>query len=194
MKKFWILSLLLVVSITITWCLNSKKLNTENINTWTSNTESSIWTINDIVDYNNMLKDLATRCTTTENKIIENYNKNDSNADVRQAINDAIKDCENVKNKINKIWSREWDSSLKDWIIAVVEKEIDYFNKFNELLPYLDKEWLNKEEKIIYDTLLYDAESIDQELNRSIEDLRDIQEEFARNHWFKLETQEENVE
>ena len=194
MKKFWILSLLLVVSITITWCLNSKKLNTENINTWTSNTESSIWTINDIVDYNNMLKDLATRCTTTENKIIENYNKNDSNADVRQAINDAIKDCENVKNKINKIWSREWDSSLKDWIIAVVEKEIEYFNKFNELLPYLDKEWLNKEEKIIYDTLLYDAESIDQELNRSIEDLRDIQEEFARNHWFKLETQEENVE
>jgi len=141
-----------------------------------------------------MLKDLATRCTTTENKIIENYNKNDSNADVQQAINDAIKDCENVKNKINKIWSREWDSSLKDWIIAVVEKEIDYFNKFNELLPYLDKEWLNKEEKIIYDTLLYDAESIDQELNKSIEDLRDIQEEFARNHWFKLETQEENVE
>ena len=59
--------------------------------------------INDVVDYNNTLKDLATRCTTTENKIIENYNKNDSNADVQQAINDAIKDCENVKNKINKI-------------------------------------------------------------------------------------------
>lgn len=176
----------------MTWCLNSKKSNTEN-NT-TSNTENSVWMINDVVDYNNTLKDLATRCTTTENKIIENYNKNDSNADVQQAINDAIKDCENVKNKINKIWSREWDSSLKDWIIAVVEKEIDYFNKFNELLPYLDKEWLNKEEKIIYDTLLYDAESIDQELNKSIEDLRDIQEEFARNHWFKLETQEENVE
>lgn len=192
MKKFWILSLLLVVSITMTWCLNSKKLNTEN-NTWTSNTESSVWMINDVVDYNNTLKDLATKCTTAENTIIESYDKNASDENTQKAINNAIKDCENVKNKINKLWDRKWDSSLKDWVIAVVEKEIDYFNTFNKLLPYLDKEWLNEKEKTTYDSLFSKAESIDQELNTSIEDLTNIQEEFAQNYWFKL-TSEDSAE
>ena len=192
MKKFWILSLLLVVSITITWCLNNKESNTEN-NTWTSNTESPVWIINDVVDYNNTLKDLATKCTTTENTIIETYDKNTSDENTQKAINNAIKDCENVKNKINKLWDRKWDSSLKDWVITVVEKEIEYFNTFNKLLPYLDKEWLNEKEKITYDSLFSKAESIDQELSTSIVNLTNIQEEFAQNYWFKL-TSEDSAE
>ena len=175
----------------MTWCLNSKKSNTEN-NT-TSNTENSVWMINDVVDYNNTLKDLAIKCTSTENTIIESYNKNASDGNTQKAINNAIKDCENVKNKINKLWDRKWDSSLKDWVIAVVEKEIEYFNTFNKLLPYLDKEWLNEKEKTAYDSLFSEAESIDQELNTSIENLTNIQEEFAQSYWFKL-TSEDSAE
>ena len=92
-----------------------------------------------------------------------------------------------VEEEINKLWGREWDNSLKDWVIAVIEKEINYYTKFNELLPYLKKDSLTEEENTSYSTIYAEVETLNKELDEANENLSGTQKQFSVNHWFELE-------
>ena len=149
---------------------------------------------NAIINYNDSIVNLATKCVEAENNIRTIYE--DENAeieDVKASINDTIKECKNSLQELNILWDWEWDSSLKDWTATFLEKEIEYYQKFYELLPYLYKQELTENEKTTYDTLSEQLGKIDEDLSKASEDLETLQTQFSEKHNFDLEGQENSI-
>lgn len=188
MKKFRFLSLLWVILLawTLAGCGGDKGDGDFII-------EDITWQNDAVIDYNDTLVDLASKCIESENNIWNAYNGSNSE-DIINAINDTIAECSNAWKKVNELWNWEWDSTLKDWVIKVTEKEIAYYSKFSELLPYLGKEEPTDEEKEIYNSIFSEVESLDAELKQANTDLTTIQENFAHNHGFELEDEDEGIE
>lgn len=189
MKKFWILYLLWTILIfwTLAWCGN-KETNTDN---WDFVVEDITWESDAVINYNDTLVDLASRCIMSEDNIRDTYdNASSSIEDIKSAINDTIDECTSIWEDIKKLGDWEWDSSLKDWVIAIIEKEIAYYSKFNELLPYLQKEELTNDEKSAYDKIFAEVEALDEELSDASQNLTTIQEDFSNKHGYKLEDKE----
>lgn len=195
MKNFKLLALLWValVAWTLAWCWNNNasNTNTDLDNRWgdliiedtTSEHEA-------VIDYNDFLVEVASQCIMSEDNIptdFENWVEN-----IQVAVNNTIAQCQNSINEINKKWDWEWDSSLKDWIINILELDVAYFTKFNELLPYLVSEELTEEDADKYDALVEEINAIDQEMQAANNNMANIQSEFAQNHWFQLEEPAEN--
>ncbi len=192
MKKFWVLSLLWVILIfwTLAWCWNKQ----ENTDTSDVVIEDISWETDAIINYNDTLVELASKCVMSEDNIRDAYDSESSLEDIQSSISDIINECTNVWESIKNLGDWEWDSSLKDWVIAVIEKEIAYYSKFSEVLPYLQKEELTEDEKWIYDKIFAEVEVLDKELSEASQNLTAIQEEFSKNHWYKLEDEEVNAE
>jgi hypothetical protein len=57
-------------------------------------------------------------------------------------------------------------------------------------LPYLEKEELNEDENAAYEQIFAEVQVIDEELAEANENLILIQEQFAKDHGFELETEE----
>jgi len=192
MKKFWVLSLLCVTLIfwTLAWCWNKQ----ENTDTSDVVIEDISWETDAIINYNDTLVELASKCVMSEDNIRDAYDSESSLEDIQSSISDIINECTNVWESIKNLGDWEWDSSLKDWVIAVIEKEIAYYSKFSEVLPYLQKEELTEDEKWIYDKIFAEVEVLDKELSEASQNLTAIQEEFSKNHWYKLEDEEVNAE
>ena len=147
-----------------------------------------------VIDYNDNLVDAASTCIASENIIRNTYdNENSSIDDIKNAINNTIKECTAAKKNINSLWDWEWDSSLKEWIINIIEKYITYYTKFSEILPYLEQEEITEEKNEKYESILAEIEALDNELNEANNTLIVIQEQFAKNHWFELESDEEDT-
>ena len=191
MKKTRFLTLLWVVLIsgTLAGCLNNS--NNESDWTWDFIIEDITWETDAVVNYNDTLVDLAFNCIMSEDNVRNVYdNESTETEDMQKAIDNTIDECTKAWDGINKLWDREWDSSLKDWVLYIIEKEIEYYTKFSELLPYLQKDELTDEESETYNNLFTEVETLDSELSQANENLISIQEEFAKNHWFELEWEE----
>jgi hypothetical protein len=81
-------------------------------------------------------------------------------------------------------------------VLDVIEKEIAYYTKFSEIIPYMGKEEVSEEEKVKYESLLSEIESLDEELNESNNNLMSIQEQFAKKYGYELEgdaTYDDNI-
>ena len=194
MKKFWILSLLWVILIfwTLAWCW--KQSNTENGSSDVT-TEDVTWKVDDVINYNDALVNLASRCINLEDNIWDTYDDASSSIeDIQQTINNTLDECTDAGKSINELGDWEWDSSLKDWVITIIEKEIAFYSKFNELLPYIEKEELTEDEKWTYDQIFTDLENLDKELSVASQNLTSIQEDFSNKHGYRLEDDEQNVE
>jgi len=193
MKKFSFLALLWVIVIfgTLAGCGDNKQVNTDEINgTWDFIIEDVTWEADAVVSYNDKLVDLASSCMVSEDAIWNIYDDETSSIEqIQAAISDTVSVCSSVKEQINDLWDWEWDGNLKDGVLTIIEKEIAYYVKFSELLPYLEKEELSEEEKAIYDSLFAEVESIDKELLEANDNLVSIQEQFAKDHWYELESE-----
>lgn len=192
MKKIRLLALLWVILIagSLAGCGGDK----ESDNTWDFIIEDITWENDAVINYNDTLVDLASECIISEDNIWNTYdNENSTAEDVIKAIDNTISQCSNAWNKIDDLWDWEWDSSLKDWVLDIIEKEINYYSKFKELLPYLEKEELTEEEKAEYDAIYSEIETLDKELSEANENLMTIQEKFASDYGFELEVVEEET-
>lgn len=193
MKKFSFLALLWVIVIfgTLAGCGDNKQVNTDEINgTWDFIIEDVTWEADAVVSYNDKLVDLASSCMVSEDAIWNIYDDETSSIEqIQAAISGTVSVCSSVKEQINDLWDWEWDGNLKDGVLTIIEKEIAYYVKFSELLPYLEKEELSEEEKAIYDSLFAEVESIDKELLEANDNLVSIQEQFAKDHWYELESE-----
>jgi len=187
MKKIRLLSLLWIVlfASTLAGCWNKN-------NNWDIIIEDTTSQTDAVIKYNDNLVDAASSCIESENSIRNAYyDENASIEDIKSSIENTIKECTTAKDNINSLWNWEWDSSLKDWITNIIEKYITYYSKFSEMLPYLEQEEITEEQNEKYELLLSEIETLDNELNNANEDLISIQENFAKNHWFELESNEE---
>lgn len=183
MKNFKLLTLLWVAFIagTLAGCWNKDNEGDFIIEDITSENEA-------VINYNDNLVDLASKCLASEDTIWTTYNDaNSTTDDIISAINNTISECSNTSDEINKLWDWEGDNSLKSWILDIIEKEINYYTKFSELLPYLEKEDLSDEERADYDVIYAEVETLDKELSDANDNLLVVQEQFAKNHWFELE-------
>jgi hypothetical protein len=192
MKKIRLLALLWVILVagSLAGCGGDKESN----NTWDFIIEDITWENDAVINYNDTLVDLASECIISEDNIWNTYdNENSTAEDVIKAIDNTISQCSNAWNKIDDLWDWEWDSSLKDWVLDIIEKEINYYSKFKELLPYLEKEELTEEEKTEYDAIYSEIETLDKELSEANENLMTIQEKFASDYGFELEVVEEET-
>lgn len=189
MKNFKLLTLLWVAFIagTLAGCWNKDNEGDFIIEDITSENEA-------VINYNDNLVDLASKCLASEDTIWTTYNDaNSTTDDIISAINNTISECSNTSDEINKLWDWEGDNSLRSWILDIIEKEINYYTKFSELLPYLEKEDLSDEEKADYDVIYAEVETLDKELSDANDNLLVVQEQFAKNHWFELEEPAEDT-
>ena len=95
------------------------------------------------------------------------------------------------KNVVEALWDWEWDSSLKDGVIALLQKGIEYYKKLWETVSYLEnQEWLTEEEAAAYEAIEEEFTVIGQEYEAANTNLITIQSQFAANHGFELEEME----
>lgn len=188
MKKFKLLSLLgiALVSLALVGCDKNEDgdIIIEEIN-------------NDaVISYNDNLVDFASVCIESEDAVWDTYqDETASIQDIETAINNTISECNTAKDKVNSLWAWNWDNSLKDSVITIIEKDIEYYTKFKEILPFLEMDELSEEEAASYDAIINEIEAIDAELTEANSNLIIIQETFAKNNWFDLQpVDEENYE
>ena len=197
MKNLKLLTFLWVILLagTLVWCKNNSNDIKSEDQPWDLIIEDITWETDAVVNYNDTLVDLAFNCIMSEDNIWNIYdNWVTEIEDIQKAIDGTISECTNAWNSIRELGDWKWDSSLKDWVLNIIEKEIAYYTKFNELLPYLQKEELTEEENEAYDKLFSEVETLDEELSQANDNLISTQEQFAENYWFELESIDEGNE
>lgn len=196
MKKIRLLSLLWIVLIagTLAGCWNNEQQTTSN-DSWDFIIEDISWENDAVINYNDELVDMASNCIISEDNIRNTYDdENASIEDIKSAVDSTINVCTEAGKNIETLWDWEWDSSLKDWVLNIIEKYIAYYTKFSEILPYVAQEEVTEEQNEAYQSLLAEIEALDNELSEANNNLIAIQEQFASNHWFELETNQATEE
>ena len=207
----WLIPMIVFIIIIVGWALigylfgnngdNGNNNYTNNTNNtkkqdYTNVVNTSNQTYDDVIEYNDALVDFATSCVYSENEVRDRFDAYSGASlddlktaldDLMVALNDTIQSCSNARDEIIALWGREWDNSLKDGVLAVVKKDIEYYTKFKELLPYLEKENFSDEEQKRYDKLMEDLDVLNTELTDVNDNLTKIQEDFSANHWYTLE-------
>lgn len=194
--KFWSLLWVIVIFGTLAGCWN--KNDVENVNeneNWDFVIEDISTENNAAIDYNDNLVDLASACIMSEESIWDTYSDESASVEtVTLAINKTVDECSSAMDAIEELGDFEWDSSLKDWVLNIIGKDIAYYSKFNEILPYIAKEQLTEEENTAYEGLLAEIDALDRELTEANANLITIQEQFAKNHGYELESADANIE
>lgn len=194
--RFWSLLWVIVIFGTLAGCWN--KNDVENVNeneNWDFVIEDISTENNAAIDYNDNLVDLASACIMSEESIWDTYSDESASVEtVTLAINKTVDECSSAMDAIEELGDFEWDSSLKDWVLNIIGKDIAYYSKFNEILPYIAKEQLTEEENTAYEGLLAEIDVLDRELTEANANLITIQEQFAKNHGYELESADANIE
>lgn len=206
MKNLKLLTLvgLILISWTLIGCGSNSKNNETTPTTTTDETtqeelaieDTTTTDFNSVVSYNDTLVNLTSNCILSEDSIwnaYSNYEEGSASLDnVQKAISDTLDVCRKSSEQISTMGDWEWDGSLKDSVIEIIEKEMAYYAKFSELIPYLwnGDETLSDEDAEAYTQILNDLDSLDVELENANNNLIIVQEEFAKSHWFNLENSE----
>lgn len=158
-------------------------------------TDNNNFIIEDITDkyeavsnYNDTLRELTSECINSQNEIMNLYtDEGQSINSVQEAIDNSLDTCQNILNEINTLGDREWDSSLKDWIIAVIDIYMEYYTKFSDFLPYSKIDNPTQEEAEALERIINELNAIEDKLWEANDKLAEIQENFANEHWYTLE-------
>ena len=193
MKKIRFLSLLwlILVAWSLAWCLDNN-----NVNEWTNDQGLIIEDVtektNAVIDYNDTMVDLAYNCISSEDAIWDAYTSDILDIEgIKSAVDNTLKECSYAITQIEALGGWEWDNSLKDGVIALLQKGTEYYKKLWETVSYLENpEWLTEEEAAAYEALKEEFTAIGQEYETANANLIDIQSQFAANHGFELEEME----
>lgn len=193
MKKLRLIALLgiLLVSTTLVGCDKDKETNTWDI------IIEDITASNEVINYNDSLVDITSQCIISESAVWDAWEAYEAweTSEINAALSNSLYVCRNAMDEINKLGGWEGDDSLKDWVLKVIEKDIAYFEKFSELLPFLEDanaEWeLPDELAASYEAVVADLEALDAELEEANSELVQIQEAFATNHGYELQPEDE---
>ncbi len=148
----------------------------------------------DVIAYNDALVDIASQCYDAEEAIWTAYEAEDGEA-MQSAVDSTISACQNTIEQLQSVEAWEEDSSLKDAIIPVIEKEIEYCDNFHGLVEFLwaDLDNLSEEDATRYEAVVAQFDTILSEIDEVNNDLASVQETFAANHGYELEVEEEVV-
>jgi len=149
-----------------------------------------------VIEYNDKLVDYASNCFIADDVMWNVYDDESSTAnDIHNAIDDAAAECNNSINLINSLWARDWDTSLQEAVLFILNKDIEYYQKLDELLSYAENQQnLTEQDEIAYNQILDEINAINNEILNANEDLITVQELFAENHGYTLQTIDEEIE
>lgn len=184
MKKIRFLSLLWIILLawTLAWCQNKNSSNN-----WDFIIEDITENSSEYANYNDTLADLLANCTNAEDGILNSQDDNVSTEEKQSAINNKISECQNSIEQINSLWGLDWDNSLQNEVIVVIEKIISYYWKLGELLPYSEIANPTDEDAEKIASIMDELNTIDNEISESNNTLLEVQNEFANNHWYTLQ-------
>ena len=206
MKNLKMITLLWIILIawTLSGCFWDKDSDNENPN----NIENMVQEDSPIAIYYNELIDIAAQCFNTEQAISDTYNDQSSSIiDVQFAISKTLNQCLDASAEIQRREGREWDFTLNNWLINVLEKTVDYYSKFSEFISYKENDTTTEETDSIEEIENYTEESeesineesintltnlsneldiLKEELDTATSELKLIQEEFASVYWLTL--------
>lgn len=183
MKKFWLLTLWIILfSWFLTWCWKDSN------NTWDFIIEDITSKNEEFTSYNDTLADLLANCVDAENETLNSTDDENLSIETKKsAINNKIQTCQYSIEQINSLWGLEWDKSLQDEVVVIIEKITTYYSKLDELLTYSELEKPTDEESEMMTSIMEELNSIDNEISESNNTLLEIQREFADRHGYSLE-------
>lgn len=190
-SKFLALLWVVLVAWTMAWCGNNTNVDNE-INNDNNDLiiEDVTESANAVIDYNDSLVDLAYNCIASEDTIWTAYNSEELNVEnIQNAISNTVAECNSAINQIESLGNWEWDSSLKDGVITLLQKDIEYYEKLGETVPYLTipEDELTEEQAELYSDIISEIDVINQELEIANANLVAIQDQFAVDHGYELE-------
>jgi len=186
MKKIRFLTLLWIILSTwaLAGCFNNKETNNTSDFIIEDITEQN----NEFANYNDTLADLLANCINAENEVLNSQDNNTLSVEEKTtAINNKLNECQNSIQQINTLWWIEWDNSLQNEVVNVIEKIISYYSKLNELLPYSELANPTEEEAEKMTSIMDELNTLDNDISESNSILLEIQEEFANKHGYPLE-------
>lgn len=141
-----------------------------------------------VIEYNDSFVEIVKECTDANQELFQNFNAEWVTVDsIEQSVQDNITICQWAKEKASKIWNFEKDSSLKDAVVELLTREIDYLEKFASSKAYWNTDNLTDEDKEAYSSIVAELNESQTSLNQQFTDLQDVQEVFAKKHWLVLE-------
>lgn len=183
MKKIWLLIWWIILfAWVLTWCWKDSN------NTWDFIIEDVTSKNEDFASYNDTLADLLTNCVNAENETLNSTDDENVSIETKKsAINNKIQKCQYSIEQISSLWDLEWDNSLQNEVIGIIEKITSYYSKLDELLTYSELEKPTDEETEIITSIMEELNSIDNEISESNNTLLEVQREFADRHGYPLE-------
>lgn len=192
MKNLKIITLLwfILISWTLSGCFRDKDSNNENPN---NDVDATVQENDPVAIYYNNLIDIASKCLDSEQAISDTYNNpSSSTIDVKLAINKTLNQCLDASEEIQIQGDRQWDLSLNNWFVNVLDKTVNYYSKFSEYVSYEETNFIEDEdstEESVVPTLTNISNELDilkEELDNATNELKGLQEEFANVHWLTL--------
>ena len=145
------------------------------------------WSSN-AVEYNDTLVAIVKECTDANQELFQTFQADRSTLDsIGEALQYNIDKCNDAKAKAIELWDYGKDSSLKDGVIDLLNKEVIYLERFWATQRYWNIDNITDEDKSAYDWLVSDLNESQNTLNQQFTDLQAIQEAFAAKNGLKLE-------
>ena len=191
MRNFGVLLLCMIcLSWVMVWCSTKEAKNTDQWDFVIQEVDAD-----QVLSYNDNIRNFSIMCIDAEESMWDVYNSYNwwSIDDVKLAIDNTVSECKDAMFKINDLWAWEWDASLKDGVISLIQKMLEKYEKLYETLPFLPllSEWLVEDDAVIYEWIKAELNSLDWEIIELNDELSEIQYSFAENHWYELEQDEQ---
>jgi hypothetical protein len=172
MKKIFFLPLLAGTTAILTGCRRNKEIN--------------------VVTYNDDFVNLTEKCFTSEKQIRDAINPENYTPDEAKSLYTiAVETCTTSLTDAKKMKAYKDDASLKNAVIALLETELTYLEKFQETFPYREYAELTDDQKTVYTTLETELLRIGTATQTASENLVSIQKAFSAKHGYALQKEAE---
>lgn len=141
-----------------------------------------------IVEYNDTLVSIVKECTDANQALFQTFQADRSTLDsIGESLQSNIEICNQAKAKALELWNYGKDTSMKDGVVDLLDKEVIYLEKFWATQRYWNIDNITDEDKLAYDWLVSDLNDAQNSLNQQFTNLQTIQEAFAAKNGLKLE-------
>lgn len=189
-KKYWLLK---------RWDFDIVDLNRINITRW--DTALILYALNKHITNNkdNVAADYNYKLTTSINKCLDaeeaniNAFENGTEEEMNNAISKILDACKESAKEIYNIWKIEENDSLQKAMLSVISYNIQFYNKAKEIVPYKKLENLTETQEIESDKIEENLESLIEKFDKSFENLKNVQKEFANDYGIQNEEEDEIV-
>ena len=142
---------------------------------------------NDVAsDYNYNLTKALNKCLDVEEEYISTF-EDGTEEEMNNAISKILDACKESAKEVYNIGIIEENDSLQKAMLTVISYNISFYNKAKDIVPYKRIENLTEEQEAESSKIWEVLNGLIKKFDKSFEDLKDIQKEFADDYGFSIE-------